>query len=323
MNDRFFFNVFLVMFASLLYVTGILFLLMRLTVKKGIYVFNYHGFNTLDNDYWKFGSVFSSNYKKNFEKQLIFFNKHFKAVDSFDLENVVLDRPKYLLTFDDGYKDNYQVALPVLKKYATPAVFFITTGPTGTNQLLWFDRIRARYENTGRKKGWGAIRQKRELKKKLSAIKENDLEEEKESQKLDRTSLAGHGPLMMNWEEIIKAHGQGIQIGAHTNSHRILSSLDAEDQEEEITSSIDKIHKNIGHKPYFFAYPQGDRGTFDQDSIRMLKSAGIRYAFTTILGVNKNKISPYYLKRIGIKPSDPIPVTTLRIIRASLSEKSR
>ena len=103
MNDRFFFNIILVPFSYFLYLSGILFLLMKLLVKKGLYVFNYHSFNTFENDYWKFGSLFSSNYQDNFAKQINFFDKYMKGVDSFDFGTVHLDKPKYVLTFDDGF----------------------------------------------------------------------------------------------------------------------------------------------------------------------------------------------------------------------------
>ena len=147
MNDRFFFNLLLVPFSYFLYLSGILFLLMKLLVKKGLYVFNYHSFNTFENDYWKFGSLFSSNYQDNFAKQINFFDKYMKGVDNFDFGTVRLDKPKYVLTFDDGYKDNYQIALPVLKRHAAPAIFFVATGPVGTDDLLWYDKVRFYYEN--------------------------------------------------------------------------------------------------------------------------------------------------------------------------------
>src|SRR5438477_1528660 len=45
------------------------------------------------------------------------------------------------ITFDDGYRDNYQYAFPILKKYGLPATIFVTTGAIETGKLLWHDRI--------------------------------------------------------------------------------------------------------------------------------------------------------------------------------------
>jgi len=298
MNDRFFFNIFLVLFSSVLYATGILYLLLKLLVKKGLYVFNYHSFNTLENDYWKFGSLFSSNYQNNFARQIRFFDKYMKGVDNFELGSIRLDKPKYVLTFDDGYKDNYQIALPVLKRYSTPAIFFVTTKPVGTNALLWYDKVRYFYENKNKGRGFRSIFRKKELKSRLMELKKMGMVEledcvnqmEKESEK--------HGPLMMDWDEIKKAHAEGILIGSHTYTHPILTRLDQDEQTREIQTSLEMIQKNVNVTPWVFSYPEGDENSFSQDAIQYLKNSGIQYAFTTTGGVNLDMSSPFNLKRI-------------------------
>ena len=123
---------------------------------------------------------------------------------------------------------------------------------------------------------------------------------------------------MMDWDEIKKAHYEGIMIGSHTHTHPVLTRLDLDSQAKEIQVSMDMIQKNVNVVPSVFSYPEGDENSFDQDTIQLLKSAGIRYAFTVTNGVNLDMESPYNLKRIGVKASDPIPVTALKIIRATL-----
>jgi peptidoglycan/xylan/chitin deacetylase (PgdA/CDA1 family) len=318
MNDRYFFNIFLVVFAYLLYVTGILYVLMKILVKKGLYIFNYHSFNTLENDYWKFGSLFSSNYQDNFAKQIRFFDKHMKGIDSFALESLPLDEPNYMLTFDDGYKDNSRIALPVLKKYETPAVFFVATQPVGTDALLWYDKVRYFYESTKKGRGLRSVFHKKEMKAKLTEVKKMGAAEREEYlNRIDENST-GHGPLMMDWGDIRGALAEGVLIGAHTHTHPILTGLNQKEQAEEIRLSLDTIMNNVPVVPYVFSYPEGDADSFSQDTIELLKSYGIRYAFTVADGVNHDMTNPFRLKRIGIKASDPVPVTALRIIRSSL-----
>ena len=321
MNDRIVFNVFLVMFSCCLYLTGILYVLLKLLVRKGLYVFNYHGFSTFENDYWKFGSLFVSNYQRNFERQVLFYKRHMRRADTFDVDALCLDAPKYFLTFDDGYKDNHRLALPVLKKYSIPSVFFIATGPVGTNRLLWYDEVRWYHESQNKKKGLASSRAKKEMKSRLKAIKKEGGFTSGEYLELDQNNPGRNRPLMMNWDEIREALDAGVLIGAHSHTHPILAQLDAEGQKKEIRTSIEEIGKNLNQRVSHFAYPQGDRGSFNQETIRLLESSGIRYAFTTIPGVNKRPHSPYCLKRIGIKASDPVPVVALKIIVASFLEK--
>jgi peptidoglycan/xylan/chitin deacetylase (PgdA/CDA1 family) len=318
MNDRYFFNIFLVAAAYLLFVTGILSVLMRILLKNGLYVFNYHSFNTLENDYWKFGSLFSSNYQDNFTKQLRFFDKHMEGIQSFALDSIPMDRPRFMLTFDDGYKDNCQIALPVLARLAVPAVFFVATQPAGTDELLWYDKVRFFYEHTNKGKGLRPIVHKKKLKKRLAEMKSMGTAEREKCLREMEENFPPHAPLMMDWEDIRKAHARGIQIGSHSHTHPILTHLDEVDQGKEIHESSAMITKNVQAAPFLFSYPEGDEKAFSQDTVRLLESAGIRFAFTTADGVNLDMSSPYHLKRIGIKASDPVPVAALRIIRSSL-----
>ncbi len=321
MNERYFFNIFLVLFSSILYATGLLHLLLKILVKNGLYIFNYHSFNTLENDYWKFGSLFSSNYQKNFAKQVQFFERYMNPIPNFRLDSVPLDKPNYMLTFDDGYKDNYQVAFPVLKRFSVPAIFFVATKPIGTETILWYDAVRYFYETKYLEEGSRPVLIKKELKSMLIKLKKmGRAEREDRIKKMEKKSKK-HQALMMDWSEIQKAHAGGIQIGSHSHSHPILTHLDRDGQIKEIQTSLEMIREKVNVKTQMFSYPEGDEGSFNQDTIQILKSSGIRYAFTTTNGVNHDMESPFNLKRVGIKASDTIPVTALRIIRASLYNK--
>jgi len=321
MNDRFFFNLFLVLVSFVLSLTGVLFLMRKMLVKRGLYVFNYHSFSTLENDYWKYGSLFASNYRRRFEKQIMLFDKLLKGIDTFELDTLSLDEPRYLVTFDDGYKDSHEIGFPMLVKHAIPTALFIATGPLGTDGLLWYDEVRYRFEKKARKRGWGGSRAKKELKKELAVIKKQGFLSYRERLKGGQDQKEDHGPLMMDWDEVRAACRQGIQIGCHTRTHPILAQLAQEDQETEIKISMEEIQSETGYRPFYFAYPQGDSASFDRETVRLLKEQGIRYAFTTIPGVNFDFLSPYRLKRIGIKASDPIPVVKLKLIVASMMEK--
>jgi GNAT superfamily N-acetyltransferase len=119
--------------------------------------------------------------------------------------------------------------------------------------------------------------------------------------------------LMMNWDEIRGADAAGALIGAHTNTHPILSQLPSESQREEIQTSIETIKEKTGRSPEFFSYPEGGVASFNEETVQILKERGVRFAMTTEKGVNDPEDLPYFLKRIGMNPSDPVPVVVLKI----------
>ena len=99
-----------------------------LNKKKSLYfVFNYHSFSKYNNYYINVGSILETGYKENFDKQVRFFKKHF--LFKYPKEFFSLKEPLHavLLTFDDGYKDNYDIAFPILSKHKIKSIFFIVS----------------------------------------------------------------------------------------------------------------------------------------------------------------------------------------------------
>ena len=286
---------------------------MRLRLTNGLYVFNYHSFNSFVNDYWKFGSLFHSNYGVNFEKHLVFFNKYLHKVEGFDLSSYSYEKPFYCLTFDDGYKDNYEIALPLIKKYSVQAIFFIATGVIGTKNRLWYDEVRWYYEKVKKNKNKGLSKIKGECRKKLGELKKTSHENFLSEIKVESSEGHNDRRLMMDWSEIIESHESGVIIGSHTHTHPVLMNMDIDEQKKDIDRSLLEIEIHIGHRPLFFSYPEGTSVSFNQDTVGLLKEFGIRYAFTTVEGVNKDINSSYLLKRFGINPSDPVPLLALKI----------
>ena len=304
-----------------LFYTGLLHVLTRSFVRRGLLIFNYHGFSTFANDYWDFGSLYTSGYGRNFEKQVRYFERHFRKLTDFSLTGTSGGRPAYLLTFDDGYRDNFEIALPVLVKHAVPSIFFIATGAIGTDRLLWYDAVRRRYESIRPRGRWAAARLKRKCKEELEQLKR----------------IAGHdgqpmmpippGPsprLMMNWDEVRGAEASGVLIGAHTGTHPILSRLSSDSQRREIQTSLETIKRETGRCPEFFSYPEGDAASFDDETVRILKETGVSFAVTTEQGLNDvPEAAPYLLKRTGLNPSDPVPVVALKIALIGLKKRRR
>jgi peptidoglycan/xylan/chitin deacetylase (PgdA/CDA1 family)/ribosomal protein S18 acetylase RimI-like enzyme len=318
LNDHLITNLLKIAVSYVLYYTGLLHVLSKLFVRRGLWIFNYHGFSTFANDYWNFGSLYTSGYGGNFEKQVRYFEKDFRKLTDFNLAEALGGRPAYFLTFDDGYKDNFDIALPVIVKLAIPSIFFIVTGAIGTDGLLWYDSVRLRYEQKRPRGRWAASRLKRACKKKLARLK---LTPGTEGQWMRQGSPETSSRLMMNWDEVRGADSAGVLIGAHTDTHPIMSLLSSESQREEIRTSIETIKQRTDRSPEFFSYPEGRADSFNEETVRILKERGVRFAVTTEDGVNELEDLPYCLRRIGMNPSDPVPVVALKIALIGLRKE--
>jgi len=271
--------------------------------KKYLVVLNYHNFSKYNNYKIKRGDVLQTGYGANFDKQVRFLNKHFNfsyPEDFFDTNNN-LQGINVLITFDDGYKDNYDIALPVLKKYNVKSIFFIVTGLIGTDHWLKHDELRYLVNKE--------IKKESEVEGVLLKMNQGLTVANWMKQNTNLVLLPKHR-LMMSWDEINELARQGFKVAPHTHNHNILSFLDYNKQEDQIVTSITTINKQLNIKPKYFAYPNG---VFNTDSISILKHNNIKYSFTTMSGFNLINNAPHLLKRLGINPSDSIGVLLLKL----------
>lgn len=313
MNDTFFRNLLKIFFSFIFYYSGLLNFLLRKYLRNGLYVFNYHNFNTFTNSYWKFGSLYETNYRRHFLNQICFLEKHFTKVPHLEFEKISLDQAYFLITFDDGYKDNIEIGLPILNAHRIPAIFFICTGYTNNNNIPWYDQIRIYFEKKKIPYNWfHNIQVKKNCKAELVNIKNKSywLKQIYIKKYLQGTGFENMN-LMMDEKDLKMLFKSGMTVEPHTRTHPILTSLTDHEAEMEIHGSIEDLKKFTGHTPSMFCYPNGD---FNQRILNILKRQGIRYGFTTIKGYNQNLSNPLKLKRIGVNPSDPVPVLALKII---------
>lgn len=283
---------------------GGLWLIKRKIAFPTLIVLNYHSFSYYNNYRFKRGDITKSGFQKMFEKQLIFLKKHFNFCTP---EEFYSDKSKkgisFFITFDDGYKDNYDIAFPILKKHTIPAAFFIVCSMPDSDNWLFHDKIRFLAQKNLLNKSevesiLKSLNQGKEIAEGTIQLVENEWAKLKTSR------------LMMNWDEIKTLSEAGFIIGSHTHTHSPLLFLSPDQQKKELRESMEllskKINKNITH----FAYPNG---LYDEKCSQLLKEEAIQYAYTTNAGGNSQTESPLEIKRLGINASDTIGMILLKI----------
>ncbi|MEL4457172.1 polysaccharide deacetylase family protein [Lutimonas vermicola] len=243
-------------------------------------------------------------YVDNFERQIKFLKKHFNFCYPEDYFSGNSKKGiNILITFDDGYKDNYDLAAPILKRFEAPSIFFLATNYIGVNDWLWHDKVRYLIQN-------GALKSS-EAEGHLRTMNLKGTIDPKFKLFVD-SNFPKEAPkrMMMNWEEVRKLNEMSLRIGAHTCNHLILTELNTLKQHEEIDLSSKKIESITEKKCDYIAYPNG---LYNTDTISVLHSLNLSWGFTTESGVNMINTEKTGLKRIGMNASDNICTLLLKI----------
>lgn len=253
-----------------------------------------------------------------FEMQMRFLKEHFDLVafeTLLDLwENRGWDEQKRycVITFDDGWKDNYDHAFPVLQKYGIPATIFLPTQLIGTNQWPWPDkvsyligRIRERGKSTVKNNGDGPLNiidggdPIDRVIERCKSYSTNEVERILSEEMSISGMRMPDERLLLDWHEVEEMSHHDISFGSHTCTHAILTNVDVRMAEQEIAGSLQQLReRRINHIPVF-CYPNG--GYSDQ-MIGLLKETGYRAAVTTRFGYEDGNSGRelYRLHRIGI-----------------------
>ncbi len=252
--------------------------------------------------------------------QVRFCKAHFDLISPADLPEVLTrGRGRYLLiAFDDGYRDNYEVAFPILQSESVPATFFVATGFMDAPRIPWWDEIAWMVRS---KRGsaelpdwlaapvWfdrdqeGAVRTLLRTYKTLSADATaaylNDIAEATGSGRYDPQE-GGHS--WMTWDMLRKMRAGGMTIGGHTVNHPVLSLAPREVQLEEIETCGRRLAAELGEPMRYFSYPVGGSRAFD--AATSLKEAGVQYAFSYYAGYRQfDDWDDYDIRRVPVESS--------------------
>ena len=200
------------------------------------------------------------------------------------------------ITFDDGYKDNLEYALPILEKYNAPMTLYIATRfPQGDTWMWWYelwdtlllnDKITVEIEDKEYFYSCKNLNEKNSIFSLLRTQFSNKrLHEQKEilCSITKNSEPISYGNICLNWDEIKQLDQHPlITIGSHTHNHPVLSQETSEALLKELSSSKELLEAKLGHKIEHFAYPFGGVNQFGTREINMLQKVCYTTAVSTI-----------------------------------------
>lgn len=294
-------------------------------------ILNYH---RIDDPYSQDFSTFKPNVSSTpemFDVQMSYLTENYDVVSLSDVtswvtENRPLPPRAALITFDDGYFDNFSNAYPILRKRNLPAVIFLASDFMESANPFYWDLIAYCF----------FISKKDHLELPLlgsfswndsvtrEAVVRQVVEILKSKSEKDKKKIIGSFPDLMNvsisdevftgmfltWSQIREMSANGIEMGAHTASHPILTRIHPDDAKAEISKSKNRIEEEINMPVRSFAYPNGQNTDFNDDVIKAVKDSGIQTAYTLLPGptrVASLKKHPYQIRRIFLSYKDTLP----------------
>jgi peptidoglycan/xylan/chitin deacetylase (PgdA/CDA1 family) len=251
-----------------------------------------------------------------FDRTMRFLAANFRVLPLADaadrLARGTLPRRACCITFDDGYADNLTLALPVLDRHRLPATVFVATGYLDGGRMFndaVIDAIARSAKSSldlreielGLHQVAGIDAKRAAIRAILGAVKLRP-PEVRDRQVRRLVELAECGPLprdiMLTSEQLRELSGRGVEIGGHTVTHALLTTVDDGRALDEITSGKRAIESITGKPVTSFAYPNGRPGIdFAERHVRLAQAAGFHCAVTTAPGVGRPGTDVFQLPR--------------------------
>jgi peptidoglycan/xylan/chitin deacetylase (PgdA/CDA1 family) len=312
--------------------TGFVLGLRRSARASWLPVLTFHRVTTVPDSY-RFDADVIDTTPAEFEKQLEVLRGYFTPIGIDEVVRFVdggsLPNNPVLVTFDDGYRDNRETALPILQRFGVKAVFFIATDYVTRRRVFWWDRLNYLIKSSplrtlSLKYPPGLtfslrddVDRRRTIKALLRLIKrtagldlEQFLTQLANSAGVDWTQADERrfaDELIMTWQQIRELRAAGMDVQSHTRTHRVLQTLSPEQVIEEIEGSHRDLERELGERACALSYPVGHTIN-DRDDVRAaMRRAGYKIGFTNATGTQplSRGIDPYSVNRIGLDIGTP------------------
>jgi peptidoglycan/xylan/chitin deacetylase (PgdA/CDA1 family) len=286
--------------------TPILEAFFRRRVKNHLTVIAYHRICPLPGEEYPFDEDVISATPEEFVRELQYFRRHLDVlrvqdlVDSLAGKRTLPERPA-VITFDDGYRDNAEIATPLLREAGLTACFFLATRIVGSETIPWWDQIAccmklakcdqvpSPFDGDDPPYDLQPAQRTASIRRYLRRIKQTPWPRAMEcvAELRERTGVTPEEyatePLFMTWDAARGMHTAGMELGGHTRNHPVVSQIqDAETLRDEIAGCYADIEMEIGHAPLAFAYPIGSEQAMSAAGDHEIQRAGFQVSFSYV-----------------------------------------
>ena len=305
--------------AQTLDVTGCGWVLQHTLSCRGLLVLNYHRIGSAAGQPFDWGLWSAS--EEQFDEQVRFV-KQFDVIGPPDLEQAFRDqRGRYvMITFDDGYRDNYEAAFEILRAHGVGATFFLSTGFLDRPRISWWDEIAWMVHTSSVQRldlghrfptsiDLGPAERENAIRTLLRHSK-NLPGEQTEAYLTELADVTGRGRcpaaeadgMWMTWNMVREMHAGGMWFGSHTVTHPILSRHNQEVQTFELRESRRRIHEELGIWVNSLSYPVGGPTALNETTLECLKAEGYRWAFRYGNRYRAmDQIDPFQIPRVAVE----------------------
>ncbi len=260
-----------------------------------------------------------------FERQMAFLKAHYTPITFATLlghldRGEAPPRGSAIVTFDDGFVDNYSHAFPVLRRLGIPATIFLATGYLDRGETFWYERLSHAVMTTRATSvrvpgaqahaiGPDARSRRRVIPALLRWLKRAADEERRQvladllrqlAPEVDCDADPRSGP--MTWDQVREMSRAGIEFGSHSVDHPVLSKVDGTRLAVELEASKARIEAELGKAVQVIAYPVGGEEAFDERVRTAVRAAGYRFGVSYIAGVDSPaRWDPLALRRLPVE----------------------
>jgi peptidoglycan/xylan/chitin deacetylase (PgdA/CDA1 family) len=279
----------------------------------------YHAVSDDAEDYARFIGYDITHNSREFAQQMELLARHYHPVTIDDVRQFVsgakpLPPKAVAVTFDDGYADNFEVAMPVLNRAGAAASFYVAVEPADTARPPWPARLRHAFFTTRKPqwqdpsgKAWPLIDGPSRQQAFLVAVggcaclagTSQDDELRTIEQQLEAEAFAPPKNVMMTWEQVRKLAAAGHVVGSHTLTHPNVAHVAAGELDRELRESKRKLEQVLGRPVTHFSYPApGLTPHWSEQTIAATRQLGYQTAVTSSTGPVRRGDSPFCLHRV-------------------------
>lgn len=267
-----------------------------------------------------------------FERQIAWLARRFRFLSLDDLVDHIrrhepVPRNSVVLTFDDGFVDNYSVALPILERYDVRPTLYLVTDSIESGELPWPQRLAWVISRTSLRTLTLTDAAQLDLPLRSVHDRQEALKTLKEVRKtlclrdqlgmfgevVDRCGVETPKNRMLSWDQVRDMHKRGVTVGSHTVYHSFMKRLPLDDARVELQGSKSTIEGRLGARVRHFCFPHGSYGGAVG---RIAEEVGYESYFVPKGSgrTNDHHRSPFRLRRLGLS-DDEFPVLALTTSR--------